>query len=340
MINRISKKFYCVQTLFILLVLLSLSVLSEIVEAQESGLEESVHQLAVDIAKQMKKRNVRKIAIDDFTDLNGYKSALGDFISEELVTNFYSEGMGNFDVVERRELARIVKEQKLGSTGLLNKQSIAKIGKILGVEAIVTGSIAYLGNSIKINARMIGVENAKVFAAAARKISKDATIEELINQSSRSSFTSGSTGIQSQRFDSYFQNKFLRVEPKTINRSKDKKRLIITLTFRNISKNEIYIALESSVGLYRRKVNVLLDCHNGSSVSFPKFIGIRHVWTGNIKEGYSALESGAESVVILTFESKNTIECETFSLVAEMMQHSGQGDKRFHFTVGIQNLKL
>ena len=71
-----------------------------------------------------------------------YKFDIGDFISEELVTNFYTQGAGSFEVVERRELARVLKEQKLGGSGLLNKKTIAKVGEVLGIDAIVTGSIA------------------------------------------------------------------------------------------------------------------------------------------------------------------------------------------------------
>lgn len=310
-------------------------------QSQEPGLEEYIRRLAVEIADQMKQRQIKKIAIDDFTDLNGYKSALGDFISEELVTSFYTQGLGNFDVIERRELARVLKEQKLGSTGLLNKETIAKIGEILGVEAIVTGSIAYLGSYIKINARMIGVDNAKIFAAAASKIPKDATVEELLRQSSRPGSSSGPSGVQVQRFDTYFQNEFLRVEPKAINKSKDKKQITVSLLFRNISKEKIFLGMKNRIKHNSGPAMVTLDNYQGELLFAERPVsGIPCVLYWKELDKYVAISSGSQTVLICSFKSKHPIYGNVFSFSAEIVKHSAQGEKYSRFSVGIPNIEI
>lgn len=48
---------------------------------------------------------------------------------------------GRFSVIEREQLALVMKEQGLAQSGALDPQSAARIGKILGVRYIVTGGI-------------------------------------------------------------------------------------------------------------------------------------------------------------------------------------------------------
>ena len=324
-----------------------------VVQAAQLSLEEGIQQLAVDIATQMKERNIKKIAVDDFTDLNGYKSALGDFISEELVTNFYTQSLGNFDVVERRELARVLKEQKLGGSGLLDKNTIAKIGEILGIDAIVTGSIAYLGKNIKINARMIGVENAKVFAAAARKIPKDETVEELLRQSARQSSSVGqsvaaSSGVQSQRHDVYFQNSLLHVSPAAINRSKDKKSISLALQFKNLTNEKIYLAVVRGYDKQAAAASIMSNAGNaiGGCTRYctdkVRVTGLSALYGGDRerknKKNYTEIDPQSNSTVIFTFKSRQEIEGSIFSFSVDMLRH--QGSRYTKFPIGIPNIEL
>jgi curli biogenesis system outer membrane secretion channel CsgG len=56
---------------------------------------------------------------------------------------------GTFDVIERAELERILKEQKLGADGLLDPATAPKVGKILGVDYILGGKITEFGLKTK-----------------------------------------------------------------------------------------------------------------------------------------------------------------------------------------------
>lgn len=145
-----------------------------------SNLEEGVNQLAGQISKSMQEKQSRKIAIIDFSDLNGRVTALGQFLAEELTTQLFMIAPGKFEVVERRQLLKLQEELALGQKGLIEEKSIKKMGRILGVDAIVTGSMTDLGNTVKINARLIGVESAKVFAVAATDIPKTGMVADLM----------------------------------------------------------------------------------------------------------------------------------------------------------------
>lgn len=106
-----------------------------------------------------------KIAILDFELIgNSFdESNLGAAISEWFITSIVKTG--RFDVVERTLLNKILEEQKLGLTGVIDQQSASQIGQILGVNAIISGSVLKVSNSFEVNSRVINVENGSIIAA-------------------------------------------------------------------------------------------------------------------------------------------------------------------------------
>ena len=48
-----------------------------------------------------------------------------------------------FEMVERNKIDKVFKEQNLGMTGMIDESSAAEVGKLLGAEYIVFGSITY-----------------------------------------------------------------------------------------------------------------------------------------------------------------------------------------------------
>lgn len=106
-----------------------------------------------------------KIAVMDFSWLEGQTTDFGKFIAEELITRLFMtrkfEG-----VIERQLLIKILEEQKLTSSGIFDSESIKVFGKISGIDAIVSGTITDLGPKLRINARLISTETAKIVGVA------------------------------------------------------------------------------------------------------------------------------------------------------------------------------
>ncbi len=134
--------------------------------------DKEMNKLSKEMVKSLSEQNKTKIAIMEFPDLNGNITELGKFIPEELTTRFFKTK--KFNVVERQLLSQILKEQNLGMTGLLDASSAAQVGKMAGVDAIVTGTLSDLGTTIRINARLISTESATVFAVASVDLPRDA----------------------------------------------------------------------------------------------------------------------------------------------------------------------
>jgi curli biogenesis system outer membrane secretion channel CsgG len=95
----------------------------------------------------------KRIGIVDFDDAShhgywgGSRNALAeaarDVATEALVKS------GAFVVIEREQIAQILKEQGLGMTGAISPQTAAKAGKLMGLQAIVTGKITDFDESQK-----------------------------------------------------------------------------------------------------------------------------------------------------------------------------------------------
>jgi curli biogenesis system outer membrane secretion channel CsgG len=92
------------------------------------------------LAQGLKKR----VAVMDFEDKTGHGgwhigSGMADMLTTALVKS------GKFMVIERQQLEKIMQEQSLGMTGAVTPQSAAQVGKLLGVELMVTGSVNEFG---------------------------------------------------------------------------------------------------------------------------------------------------------------------------------------------------
>jgi curli biogenesis system outer membrane secretion channel CsgG len=64
---------------------------------------------------------------------------LGHAAADELVTQLFKTG--KFTVIERAQIDMILSEQDFGQSGRVNATQAAEIGRILGVQVMVTGSI-------------------------------------------------------------------------------------------------------------------------------------------------------------------------------------------------------
>jgi TolB-like protein len=140
---------------------------------------EAAKELADQIAASAAKQQKHKIAVIPFRELDGRTTILGTYLAEELVTALF--GAGNLDIVERSMLDKVMSELKLSQSGAIDPESAKNVGKIVGVEAIVTGSITDLQSYVGVNCRLIDTETGRIFGAAQTKIVKDADLQKILN---------------------------------------------------------------------------------------------------------------------------------------------------------------
>jgi len=106
----------------------------------------------------------RRVGVLDFQNKTKYgENRLGSAASDILITELAKSG--KFIVVERDKISTIMSEQKLGMTGAIDPTTAAKVGKILGLNAIVTGAISEFGSSTEGSEYLIAQSKRQVVKA-------------------------------------------------------------------------------------------------------------------------------------------------------------------------------
>ena len=121
-----------------------------------------------------------RIAVLDF-QLQGQEyetEDMGAIVAEWFITALVKAG--RFDVVERSMLKKIITEQKMGITGVIDESSTTQLGKILGVKIIISGSVLKLQDVLEVNSRIIDVETGSIIAAENVKSVSSTSLQQLI----------------------------------------------------------------------------------------------------------------------------------------------------------------
>lgn len=95
------------------------------------------------------------VAVMDFESV-GSEEHLGKAVAEIMRTELINTGQ--FLVLERSQLDRALSEQKLQKSGLIDDKSVVELGKLLGANFIIIGSVVKMGTAYTINSRMIDMK--------------------------------------------------------------------------------------------------------------------------------------------------------------------------------------
>lgn len=321
------------------------------------GYEEGIDELTKSIVTDAAKFQKQKLAVVDFTDLAGNVTELGRFLAEELSVSLVLTGKG-LEMVDRTQLNRIFQEQALSFSGALDPTAVRKVGQIAGVDALIAGTITDLGDTVRLTLKIMATNTGRLISAARTTIPKTGTISMLMEREVAvprmpSAVGSGASARPSplptrrlQETSSVsFQNSFLRVTPKSISKSKDKKRINIVLQFENISKRDVYLCIRSG---YKRLKAGLTD-NEGNFIILSKLNGLsttnENYSYKDLKGTYTVITQNSSYTVVMLFESENEIGGSAFSFSADFFRYviDDEKSKKGHpeqFSVGIANIKL
>ena len=99
------------------------------------------------------------IAVVDFNGNNisdGEVNALTDRLRAELFKTKH------FKVIEREMMQEVLKEQGFQQSGCTTDKCMVRIGRLVGVEKIIGGSISKVGNVYSVSSRIVNVETGEV----------------------------------------------------------------------------------------------------------------------------------------------------------------------------------
>jgi TolB-like protein len=120
-----------------------------------------------------------RIAVQDLTGIDGRVTNLGRFLAEEVLTNLFSSG--GFSIIERRHLRKIMEEKGLLQKGITqaDPRLLEEIGRILGADAIVAGTIADGAGNRVVTARVISTKDGEILAVARATLAEEPGVKAL-----------------------------------------------------------------------------------------------------------------------------------------------------------------
>lgn len=101
--------------------------------------------------------------------------ALGKGLQSMVTTDL--SRVGSITLVERSRIQEIVAEQKLGNSGLMDKATAAKIGKLAGASHLLGGTFTCVSKSMRLDARLFSVQTGEVLLANEMTGERDAFFE-------------------------------------------------------------------------------------------------------------------------------------------------------------------
>jgi curli biogenesis system outer membrane secretion channel CsgG len=121
------------------------------------------------------------IAVMDFQNNTSNKRwnylevALPDILSSDLST------FTAFKVVERKRISEVLKELRLGYTGSIDPATAQKIGKLIGANVMVMGSVINLAEDILITTRLVRVQTGEVIGGTKEQGKNEGDIAKMMN---------------------------------------------------------------------------------------------------------------------------------------------------------------
>lgn len=114
----------------------------------------------------------RTIAVAGFSYADGRPSSDGDIVTARVTTELIK--LKRLTVVERKEIQKMLGELKLQNAGTMDPDSAKKLGKMLGADLLVVGTMAELpGGMLELNLRLAGVESGTAISAVSGQVRKN-----------------------------------------------------------------------------------------------------------------------------------------------------------------------
>ena len=117
------------------------------------------------------------IAIADLVNDDQSVSKLGRYIADKLTPYFTSSEQ--FSVLERAIIDKVIAEQQFQVSVFVDESSTQEFGKLLGAEAIISGSVSELDDAIYINAKVVGVTHGNLLTSVDVEVDKDSRLVAL-----------------------------------------------------------------------------------------------------------------------------------------------------------------
>jgi len=125
-----------------------------------------------------------RIAVYQFDSRAGLDPGIAINVTDLFQTELAK--LNRFDVLERANLQRVLKEQALQGAGCVESSCAVKIGNLLGVQKMVVGAVFRMGGAYFINLHLVDVELSRVDISESASTDQESGIPALVAKIARS----------------------------------------------------------------------------------------------------------------------------------------------------------
>ncbi|TBR20438.1 hypothetical protein EPO15_13190 [bacterium] len=134
--------------------------------------------LARELSAAAESGHLRRVAVLPFSPAGRPDAEGGLILAERLVSRM--AGSGDLEIVERTLLDKVLEEQRLGTTGALDPRQAREVGRLLNVDAIVTGTFTPMADRrVEVHARLIDAHTARILGAASARVEKEWEVDQM-----------------------------------------------------------------------------------------------------------------------------------------------------------------
>ena len=131
----------------------------------QNGTQREIEAIVAPLVVSINNQQVRNVAISDFTRLNGTSTKLGKYLAEVFSLSLIN-AKKSFNFIDRSKVEALLKENNFDTTGLINPNEIAKLGKMKGIDAIIAGTMIPVDNKIQLFVKVWKLETQEFIAAS------------------------------------------------------------------------------------------------------------------------------------------------------------------------------
>jgi hypothetical protein len=151
---------------------------------QDKPLDSFIEGMAASVHETIKKSGAKVIAVVEL-GASGKKTgndagALGKYIASALQSDLISILDRRFQIVDRQNMEKVLKEQELQLSALLDEKSAVKVGNILSCDSLLTGSIEKMPSLVLVNLNLLSVEKGVVLGSIQKKIPLTTEVKALL----------------------------------------------------------------------------------------------------------------------------------------------------------------
>jgi len=131
----------------------------------EAGAPAGLAEVAGKLVAALEARGRKRVAMAGISTVEGKETKLGKYLTDKLLTRLVEQGP-SLSFIERSALKKVVLEQKFTHSGLADPATTAELGRLIGAEALVLGTVTVLAESVDVNVRAVDAQTAAILGTA------------------------------------------------------------------------------------------------------------------------------------------------------------------------------